>query len=97
MPTIGKPLGYTQVQTTARYAHLARDTLGLHLRAMPDRPTGAPAEGQRLFTAHWISQLRVVTAGQARWTVTLLLAMSEYTDARDELLGRAVESDLRGL
>ena len=77
MPTIGKPLGYTQVQTTARYAHPARDTLGLHLRARPDRPTGAPAEsaeGQRLFTAHWISQLRVVTTGQARWADTLLLA-----------------------
>ena len=25
---IGKLLGYTQVQTTARYAHLARDNVG---------------------------------------------------------------------
>ncbi len=27
LPTIGKLLGHTQVQTTARYAHLARDTV----------------------------------------------------------------------
>ena len=26
-PMIGKLLGHTQVQTTARYAHLARDTV----------------------------------------------------------------------
>ena len=26
LPMIGKLLGHTQVQTTARYAHLARDT-----------------------------------------------------------------------
>ena len=27
LPMIGKLLGHTQVQTTARYAHLARDTI----------------------------------------------------------------------
>lgn len=27
LPMIGKLLGHTQVQTTARYAHLARDTV----------------------------------------------------------------------
>ena len=27
LPVIGKLLGHTQVQTTARYAHLARDTV----------------------------------------------------------------------
>ena len=27
LPMIGKLLGHTQVQTTARYAHLARDTM----------------------------------------------------------------------
>ena len=27
LPIIGKLLGHTQVQTTARYAHLARDTV----------------------------------------------------------------------
>ena len=48
LPTVGKPLGYTQVQTTARYAHLARDTLGLHLRAMPDRNSlSRPMSGRR--------------------------------------------------
>ena len=27
LPMIGKLLGHTQVQTTARYAHLARDSI----------------------------------------------------------------------
>ena len=40
LPMIGKLLGHTQVQTTARYAHLARDTVSPHRRQYRTRSGG---------------------------------------------------------
>ena len=36
LPMIGKLLGHTQVQTTARYAHLARDTVKVSAARIDD-------------------------------------------------------------
>ena len=36
LPTIGKPLGHSQVQTTARYAHLARGSVHEAARRVSD-------------------------------------------------------------
>ena len=37
LPMIGKLLGYTEVQMTARYAHLARDTMNDEGVGRPDQ------------------------------------------------------------
>ena len=44
---IGKLLGHTQVRTTARYAHLARDTVKASASRIGDRIREALASAQQ--------------------------------------------------
>jgi len=64
LPTIGKLLGHTQVQTTARYAHLARDTVrALEFQRMFGRYQWRNTFGaQRLWMSHGEHEIESMVA-----------------------------------
>ena len=60
LPVIAKLLGHAQIQTTARYTHLARET------PSKMRPFESPSESPRGHLARPLARRRFVPAGNGR-------------------------------